>query len=136
MAKKVDTLFGIMQISFVQQNGLLVVHFICGQDLARGIIHALKHQHANVPEKCLKVQFSTSRIFPTLSGMVGGLNMDELFDKNQAAPITTTSTPGNDANLASIATSMLTAISSKNAAKHADSDKEETIDYNDMPMDA
>ena len=61
--------------------------------------------------------------------------MDELFISKQAAPTTTIPTSGNDANLASIATSMLTAMSSKNTVKHADSDKEETINYNDMPID-
>lgn len=48
---------------------------------------------------------------------------------------TTTQTAENGANLASTTTSMLTAMSRKNAAFHADSDKEETINYNDMPTD-
>ena len=61
--------------------------------------------------------------------------MDNIFSIEQAAPITTTSSYDNDANLVSIATSMLTAVSSKNAANHAAFDKEKTIDYNNMPID-
>jgi len=68
-------------------------------------------------------------------GVFDGLNMDKLFSTKQAAPTTTISSSGNDVNLASIATSMSTAVSSKNAANHADSKKEGTIDYNDMPTD-
>ena len=54
--------------------------------------------------------------------------MAKLFTIKQAAPTNTTSTAGNDDNLASIATSMSTAMSSKNTVNHGDSDKEETID--------
>ena len=67
--------------------------------------------------------------------MVDGLNMNKLFILEQASSTNVPLTTGNDVNLAYIATSMSTTISSKNAAKHADSDKEETIDYNDMPQD-
>ena len=45
-------------------------------------------------------------------------------------PLTTRS----DVNLVSIATSMSN-ISSKNVAQSADNDKEETIDFNDIPKD-
>ena len=71
-------------------------------------------------------------------GIVDGLNMNKLFSEKQAVP-TTTSLTGTTGNyLASIATSMLATVSgviSKNAANHADADKEETIDYNDIPID-
>ena len=63
--------------------------------------------------------------------------MDELSSKKQAIPATTpTGTAGN--HLASIATSMLTAVTgltSKNAVNHVNANREETIDYNDMPTD-
>ena len=113
----------------------MVVNVVRGQELARGIVHFLKHQLNYVPEKCPEIQFSTSSIFPSMSGIVNGLNMDELFGTKQAVPTTTTSTFGNGANLASITTLMLTTMSSKNATNHADSDKEETIDYNSIPTD-
>ena len=66
--------------------------------------------------------------------MVNGFDMDQLFSKRQAAPTTTPSTTGCDTNLASIAT-LMSNISSKNAAKSANNDKEETISYNNMPKD-
>ena len=111
------------------------MEIVRGQDLAHSIIQAIKYQHYDVLEMCFEVQFSCSRIYLSLSGIVDGLNMVKLFTSKQADPTTTTSTAGNDANLASISTSMLTVMTSKNAANHADSDKEETMDYNDMLTD-
>ena len=66
--------------------------------------------------------------------MVDGLNMDKLFTLEQAAPTTAPLTTGSDINLASIA-NLMSSISSKNVVQSADNDKEETIDYNNMPKD-
>ena len=136
--EKVDDLFGNMQISYQMNTGKFM-NFKQGQELASGIKHFLKHQRPDVPEKCFEVHFSTSRIYPSLVvGVVDGLNMDELFSRKQAVPTTPspTTTAGN--HLASIATSMLTAVTGltcKNATNHTDANREETIDYNDMPTD-
>ena len=68
--------------------------------------------------------------------------MDKLFISEQAIPpstlTTATVTAGN--HLATIANTMSTAVSgagltSKVAANHADADREETIDFKDMPAD-
>ena len=65
--------------------------------------------------------------------MVDGFDMDQIFTRRQAAPTITVPLPtGSDTNLASIAT-LMSSISCKNAAQSADNDKEETIDYNNMP---
>lgn len=64
--------------------------------------------------------------------MVNGFNIDELFTKAQTVLITVPSTTGSDVSLAVISTTIRT-ISSKNAAQSADNDKEESINYNDMP---
>ena len=89
----------------------------------------------------MEILFSTSNIYPSLLvGPVDGLNMEKLFSSKRPVPnpfstdaITTT---GN--NLASIATIISTAVAgrtSQAAAKHADADRDETIDYKDMPPD-
>ena len=70
------------------------------------------------------------------------MNMDELFSSRQPVPnpslssLAATTAAGN--HLASIATTMLSAVTgltSKAAANHADADRDETIDYKDMPTD-
>ena len=127
-AKKVDTLFGNTKLSFTKQSGDFV-YFTHDQDLARGIVHGLRHQHVDILETCFKIQFSCTIIYPSLNGKVAGLNMDKLFTMEQLAPTTTPFTTGSDTNLASIATSKLT-ISSKNHAKLAEYDNVEIINYN------
>ena len=70
--QKVDVLFGIMQISNKIQNNS-VVNFKRSQELATGIKYFIKHQRPDIPEKYLEIQFSTSRIFPSLvTGIVDG----------------------------------------------------------------
>ena len=87
----------------------------------------------------MEILFSTSNIYPSLVvGAVDGSKMDELFSTKQ--PVSTPSTPSSAAtnHLASIATTMSTAVTgltSKAAANHADADWDETIDYKDMPPD-
>ena len=60
--------------------------------------------------------------------------MDQLFKRKHTAPTTVLLTSGRYATLTSIAT-LMSNISSKNAAQSTDNDKEETIDYHDMPKD-
>ena len=64
--------------------------------------------------------------------MIDGFDMDKLFTRQQAAPTTILSTMGSDASLVAISAAM-TIISSKNAARSVDNDKDELIDYNNMP---
>ena len=66
--------------------------------------------------------------------------MNELFTSRQPLPAAPTmgaaTTAGN--HLAAIATTMSTAVTgltSKAAANHANADREETIDFQDMPAD-
>ena len=71
-------------------------------------------------------------------GAVDGLNIDELFSSKQ--PLTSTPSANTVAgnHLATIATTMssaVTGLTSKAAANHADADREETIDFKDMPVD-
>ena len=64
--------------------------------------------------------------------------MDELFSKKQDVSTTALSTTTAGNHLASIATTMLTTLTgltSKNAANYANANREETIDYNDIPTD-
>ena len=135
---KIDKLFGKMEISYALNTGK-IVNFKRGQDLANGMVHYIKHQRPEIPEKCIEKLFSTSNIYPSLVvGVVDGLNMDELFSKKKAVPTTPSSATTAGNHLATIATIMSTAVTgltSKAAANHADADREETIDYNDMPTD-
>ena len=134
VAKKVDALFGNIKISFIKHSGE-VIEVVCGQDIARGIVHALKYQRYDVLKNCLKVRFLFTRIYWSVSGMVNELKMDQLFTMEQAPPANAPLTAGNNANVVYIATFMLTGLSCKNTASYADTDKEETIDYNEMPKD-
>ena len=136
---KVETLFKTIQLSYKMQNNRVMI-FIRGQELASDIQHFLKHQRDDVPTKCTEILLLTTRIYPSPIGIVDGLNMDKLFSSKQAIPAPTTPTAAATArtHLATIATTMSTAVSgvtSKAAANHADADKDETIDYKDMPAD-
>ena len=136
--EKVEKLFKTMLLSYKMSNGKHS-YFKRGQDLALAIIYSLQNKRQDVPEKCLEVQFSLSRIYPSLIGIVDGLNMNKLFSSEQAITaltMTATVTAGN--HLATIANTMSTAVSgvtSRAAANHADADKDETIDFKDMPAD-
>ena len=79
--EKVETLFGNIQISYQMDTGKFM-NFKQGQELASGIKYLLKYQRPNVWENFLEIQFSTSRIYPSLvAGIVDGLNMDKLSSK-------------------------------------------------------
>ena len=111
-----------------------------GQELASDIVHFIKNQRDDVPAKCIEILLSTTRIYPSLIGIVDGLNMDKLFSNEQAipAPTTLTATATAVTCLATIASTMSTAVSgvtSKASTNYADADKDETIDYKDMPTD-
>mmetsp|Transcript_12790 Transcript_12790/g.12601 ORF Transcript_12790/g.12601 Transcript_12790/m.12601 type:complete len:133 (-) Transcript_12790:36-434(-) len=131
-----------MDISYVLTTGK-VMNFKRGQDLANGMLHFMKYQRPDVPTTCMEILFLTSNIYPSLVvGVVDGLNMDELFSSKQPVPNLSSSfsaartAAGN--HLASIATTMLTAVTgftSQAAAKHTDTDQDETIDYKNMPPD-
>ena len=121
------------------------MQFKRGQDLATGMLHFISHQREDVPTKCMEVLLSISRIYPSPIGIVDGLDMDKLFSSKQAIPaptqasVTAAKAAGN--HLATIATTMSSAVSgaagltSKVAATHADADRDETMDYRDMPTD-
>ena len=85
---------------------------------------------------CLEIQFITSRIYPSPVGIVDGLNIDKLFSSRQAIPASSSTAAATaETHLATIATTMLTAVTgltSKAAANHANTDQDETIDYKDM----
>ena len=71
-------------------------------------------------------------------GVIDGLNMDHLFSMKQAIPTSQSSTATAGTHLATIANTMSTAVTgltSKAAANHADANRDETIDYKDMPTD-
>ena len=77
--EKVDNLFCAMHISYLMSNSKFK-NFKRGQELATWIRHFIRNQCIDVPEKCLEIQFSTSRIFLSLVvGIVDGLNMNKLF---------------------------------------------------------
>ena len=109
------------------------------------MVHYIKVQHKDVLAKCIEVLLSISKIYPSPIGIVDGLNMDILFSNQQAIPAPTPAsiTAANTAknHLATIATTMSLAVSSaagltsKAAATHADADRDETMDYKDMPTD-
>ena len=66
--------------------------------------------------------------------------MDKLFSSKQTIPnpFASTATAAAGTYLATIATTMSTAVTrltSKAAANHADANRDETIDYKDMPTD-
>ena len=128
-----------MQLTYTMQNKN-VIYFKRVEELVEATVHFLKHQRPEVPSKCLEIQSTTSRIYPSPIGIVDGLNMDKLFSSEQVIPAPTSSTAAATAgtHLATIATTMSTAVSgvtSKAAANHANADKDETIDYKDMPTD-
>ena len=116
-----------MLLSYRKANGSYV-YFERGQELASAIQYFVKNPRHDVPSKCLEIQFSTSRIYPFPVGIVDGLNIDKLSSNKQAIPVPTTSTAAATAetHLATIATTMSTAVSgvtSKTAANHANTDK-------------
>ena len=128
-----------MQLSYTMQNHI-IVYFQQGQELATAISHCIKYQRPDVPKKCLEIQFATSRIYPSLvTGIVNGLNMDELFSSPQAVPVPpslTTTAAITGTHLATIATTISTAVTgltSKTATNHANANRDEMIDYKDMP---
>ena len=93
----------------------------------------------------MEVLLSISKIYPSPTGILDGLDMDKLLSSQQAIPkptaasVTAATAAGN--HLASIATKMSSAVSgtagltSKAAAIHAHADQDETMDYKDMPTD-
>ena len=127
-----------MEISYALTSGK-IVNFRRGQDLASGMVHYIKNQRPEIPTKCMEILFSTSNNYPSLVvGAVDGPDMDELFSTKQPVPNPSSSPSAANNHLASIATTMLTALTgltSQAAAKHADADRDETIDYKDMPTD-
>ena len=88
---------------------------------------------------------SISRIYPSPIDVVDGLDMDKLFSSQQAIPaptaasvtaaITATTHLATIATMMSSAVSSATGLTSKAAAAHADADRDETMDYKDMPTD-
>ena len=86
----------------------------------------------------MEVLLSISKIYPSPTGILDGLDMDKLFCSQQAIPkptaasVTAATAAGN--HLASIATKMSSAVSgtagltSKAAATHANTDWDETMD--------
>ena len=122
-----------------------IINFKRGQELATGMVHFIKNQRDDVPAKCMEVLLSISKIYPSPIGIVDGLNMDQLFSNQQAIPpptqatVAAANTAGN--HLASIANTISTAVSgaprltSQAAANHAEADRDETIDFKDMPQD-
>ena len=129
-------------------KGGRTIHFQRGQDLAAGMVHFVKHQCDDVPVKCMEVLLSISKIYPSPTSIVDGLDMDKLFSSQQAIPAPTAAsvTAANAAttHLATIATRMSSAVSgatgaagltSKATAAHADADRDETMDHKDMPTD-
>ena len=71
-----------------------------------------------------------------MAGSVDGLKMNELFSNLQVVPALSLSTAAAGNHLATIDTTMLTnvtGLTSKAAANHANTNREETIDYKDMP---
>ena len=104
------------------------------------IIHFIKHQRNNVPLKCIEIHFTTTRIYPSPVGIVDGLNMDKLFSSEKAIPTPSvlTATAAAGTCLDTIATMILTAVTgltNKAAVNHANINKDERIDYKDMPTD-
>jgi hypothetical protein len=130
---KVENLFGKMKMGYRLKNGD-DIEFERAQELAKGIDFNLKKPIDGVPDNCVVIYFSCSAVYPSLVGMIDGFDMDQLFTRRQAAPASVTSPSSGDKSLEAISTAM-TNISSKNAARSADNDKEETIDYKDMPKD-
>ena len=88
---KVETLFKTMQLRYKMNNGQHV-SFKQGQKLVTAIVQFIKHQRVEVPAKCIEIFLATTRIYPSLIGIVDGLNMDKLFTSKQAIPAPTTST--------------------------------------------
>ena len=136
---QVEKLFKTIMMSYKMNNDKYM-YFKQGQEIATVIQYFLKYQRDHVPSKCLEIQFTTSRIYPSPVGIMDGLNISKLFSSEQAIPassaLTATATAGT--HLATIATTMLTAIiglTSKADANHANADEDETIDYKDMLID-
>ena len=80
------------------------------------------------------VQLFCSAIYPSLYSMVNGFDMNGSNMREQAAPTNALSATGSDKHLASIAT-LMSSISSNNAAQSANNDKKEMIDCNNVPKD-
>ena len=64
--------------------------------------------------------------------------MDELFSEKQAvstSKLPTTTIRNHFAFFTTLMSNAVSGTTGKNAVNHADTNKEETIDYNDMPAD-
>ena len=137
---QVEKLFKTIQLTCTTKNNK-VIHFKQVKELATAISHFLKHPYPDDPKKCLEIQFIPTRIYPSPVGIVDGLNMNNFFSSEQTipAPFVSTVTAASGTHLANISTTMLIAVtdlSSKVAANHinyANVNKDETIDYKDMP---
>ena len=68
---KVDKLFSTMLMSYQKHTGK-IVNFQRGQELATGMVHFIKNQRDDVPAKCMEVQLSISKIYPSPIGIVDG----------------------------------------------------------------
>ena len=108
------------------------------------MVHFIAHQREDVPAKCMEVLLSISTIYPSPTGIADELNMDKLFSSEQAIPppcqVTANTAATAGTHLAAIANTMSTAVSgvgltSKAAAHHTNADRDETIDFKDMPTD-
>ena len=115
-------------------------YFKRGQELVSEFQYFLKNQRPDVPSKCLEIQFTTSRIYPSPVGIVDGLNMNKLFSSEQDIPVPSASiaTATAGTHLTTITTMMLTVVSgvtSKVATNYANDDTDETIDYKGIPAD-
>ena len=130
---KMDNCFGDMTLSYELKSGD-DYEFDQPQKLTKGIDINLKRQCDGVPENYVVIFFSLSALYPTLDCMVTGFDIEKLFTKAQSAAATAPLTTGNNASFASFSTAM-TNIRNKNAARLTDNDKDETIDYKDMPKD-
>ena len=119
--EKVDDLFQTMQLNYKMINGKYV-YFKQRQELATAIQYFLKNPRPEVPSKCMEIQFTTSRIYPSLvASVVDGLDMDDLFSAKQPVPTSSFIPSATNNHLASIATTMSTAVTgltSQVATKH------------------
>ena len=55
----------VLEISYMTNNGKFV-NFHRGQDLAKGMVHFIKHQRIDVPAKCMEILLSTLNIYLSL----------------------------------------------------------------------
>ena len=110
------------------------------KNLASSVVHFFANQRKYVLAKFMEVLLSILTIYPSLIGIVDGLNRNKFFSSEHTIlPSTTTAkTVTAGTHLALISNIMSTAVSgvgltAKVAAHHADPDREKTINYEDIP---